>query len=225
VSAHTESRLIDAVIFDLGGVLAANGRHTDFAARFPAEQAAQVRAIMLGDYGADGDHPWHRLERGEITLQEVRRLNRAALEAAGIELPAPPSSTGTGTGANSGGMIEFVVSEPMAELVRELRGHDFRLGVLTNNVAEFKAQWRTMLPFDELFDDVVDSHEVGMRKPNPAIYQLALARLGADAGRTAFLDDVASNVEAADTVGMRGLMVEEDPTEAVATVRRWAGLA
>jgi epoxide hydrolase-like predicted phosphatase len=221
VSERTASRLIDAVIFDLGGVLAANGRHTDFAARFPAEQAEQVRAIMLGDYGADGDHPWHRLERGEITLQEVRRLNREALAAAGIELPPPT----TASGGSGGAMIEFVVNEPMAELVHELRGEGFRLGVLTNNVAEFKAQWRTMMPFDDLFDDVVDSHEVGMRKPNPTIYQLALARLGVDAGRTAFLDDVLSNVVAADAVGMRGLLVEEDPSEAVATVRRWAGLA
>ena len=68
-----------------------------------------------------------------------------------------------------------------------------------------------MLPFDELFDDVVDSHEVGVRKPNPAIYQLALARLGAEAGRTAFLDDVATNVSAAEGVGMRGVLVDEDP--------------
>ena len=217
MSAHTASRLIDAVIFDLGGVLAANGRHSDFAARFPADQAERVRSIMLGDYGTDGDHPWHRVERGEITLQEVRRLNREALHAAGIELP--PAPTGGGP------MMEFVVSEPMAELVRELRSHDFRLGVLTNNIAEFKAQWRTMLPFDELFDDVVDSHEVAMRKPNPAIYQLALARLGVAPERTAFLDDVASNVAAADAVGMRGVLVDVDPTEAVATVRRWAGLA
>ena len=219
MSEHTTSRQIDAVIFDLGGVLAANGRHSDFAARFPADKAEQVRSIMLGDYGTDGDHPWHRVERGEITLREVRQLNREALAAAGIELPTPSPS------ANGAPMLEFVVNEPVAELVRGLRTAGFRLGVLTNNIAEFKAQWRTMLPFDDLFDDVVDSHEVGMRKPNPAIYQLALARLGSVPGRTAFLDDVPSNVAAAEAVGMRGVVVDEDPTEAVATVRRWAGLA
>ena len=59
-----------------------------------------------------------------------------------------------------------------------------------------------LLPYDELFDDVVDSHEVGMRKPNPAIYRLALERLGATADRTAFLDDIASNVAAAQTEGL-----------------------
>ena len=207
---------IDTVIFDVGGVLATTGRHSDFSARWPAEHADAVRAIILGDYGADGDHPWHRLERGEITLDENRRLNKAALVAAGIEVPPPPPG-----GAP---MIRFEVNEPVVALVHELKAAGLRLGVLTNNVAEFRDGWRGMLPFDELFDDVVDSHEVGMRKPSPAIYQLALGRLGAEAGRTAFLDDLPANVAGAEAVGMRGVLVDEDPLPAVATVRAWAGL-
>lgn len=210
-------RLIDTVIFDVGGVLAANGRHADFASRFPHADPEVVTRIFVGDYGEDGDHPWHRLERGEITLEENRRLNRAALEAAGIELkPPPPGAPVT---------VEFTRSEPMVALVQDLRAAGLRLGVLTNNVLEFRDRWRSMMPFDEWFDDVVDSHEVGLRKPNPAIYQLALARLGAEAGRTAFLDDVATNVEAAAGVGIRGVLVEEDPSGAIATVRGWAGLS
>ena len=207
--------VIDTVIFDVGGVLALTGRHSDFARRFPPEHAEAVQRIFLGDYGADGDHPWHRLERGEITLEENRRLNKLALADAGIELPPPPPSGGP--------TIVFERSEPMVALVEELRAAGFRLGVLTNNVAEFKPHWRSMLDFDAWFDDVVDSHEVALRKPNPAIYQLALARLGADAERTAFLDDVATNVSAAQSVGIRGVWVEEDPTEAIAAVRRMAG--
>ncbi|MEI8238459.1 MAG: HAD family phosphatase [Actinomycetota bacterium] len=212
-------RSIDAVIFDLGGVLAANGRQSDFSKRLPDADATKILRIVMGDYGTDSDHPWHRLERGEITLEEHRRLNRAAFEEAGIELPPaqPPPSDG-------GPAMVFEPNGPVVALVHELRAVGMRLGVLTNNIAEFKAGWRTMLPFDELFDDVVDSHEVGMRKPNPAIYQLALARLGAEAGRTAFLDDVASNVAAARGVGMVGVVVDEDPTEAVLAVRRLAGL-
>lgn len=216
-STSMAERIIDTVIFDVGGVLAANGRHSDFARRFPAEHAAQVTRIFVGDYAEDGDHPWHRLERGEITLEENRRLNRAALAAAGIDIPTPPPGQAP--------IIEFVVNEPVVALVRDLRDAGLRLGVLTNNVAEFRDLWRSMLPFDDWFDDVVDSHEVGLRKPNPAIYQLALARLGAEAGRSAFLDDVASNVSAAQSVGMLAVLVDEDPTAAVDTVRRWAGLS
>ena len=210
------ARSIDTVIFDLGGVLTRNGRHSDFARRFPGADPEVVTRIIVGDYGEDGEHPWHRLERGEITLQENRRLNRDALAAAGIEVPpAPP-----------GGMqpMQFEPNVPVITLVHDLRAAGLRLGVLTNNVAEFRSMWWDLLPFDELFDDLVDSHEVGMRKPNVAIYQLALARLGAEAARTAFLDDVPSNVLAAEAVGMLGVLVDEDPLPAVATVRRLAGL-
>jgi putative hydrolase of the HAD superfamily len=76
-----------------------------------------------------------------------------------------------------------------------------------------------------MLDDIVDSHEVGMRKPNPAIYSLALERLGTTAERTAFLDDVESNVAGARDVGMVGVLVEDDAMPAIETVRRLAGLA
>jgi epoxide hydrolase-like predicted phosphatase len=207
---------IDTVIFDVGGVLAATGRHSDFTKRFPEADAERVKAILIGDYGDDGDHPWHRLERGEITLAENRELNKAALAAAGIELPPPPPG-----GAP---MIRFEPNPPVLQLVHDLKSAGLRLGVLTNNIAEFRDGWWGLMDFDTIFDDVVDSHEVGLRKPNPAIYQLALARLGAEAGRTAFLDDVVSNVTAAESVGMLAVLVDEDPTPAVATVRGWAGL-
>lgn len=209
-------RQIDTVIFDLGGVLAATGRHSDFTKRFPDADKETLLNILVGDFEVDSDHPWHRLERGEITLAENRRLNREALVAAGITLPPPPPS-----GAP---MIQWALNEPVVQLAYDLKAAGLRLGVLTNNVAEFRESWRPMLPFDELFDDIVDSHEVGMRKPTAAIYQLALSRLGASAERTAFLDDLPANVAGAEAVGMRGVLVEEDPTPAVAMVRAWAGL-
>ena len=209
--------LIDSVIFDVGGVRAETGRHSVFARRFPPEHAEQVIRIFVGDYAEDGDHPWHRLERGEITFEENRRLNRIALADAGIDLPVPAPG-----GAP---MIVFTASEPMVELVKELRAAKVRLGVLTNNVLEFREHWRSMMPFEDWFDDIVDSHEVGLRKPNPAIFQLALARLGAEAGRTVFLDDVATNVSAAESVGIHGMLVDEDPTDAIAAVRRLVGFS
>jgi epoxide hydrolase-like predicted phosphatase len=212
--AAMPARAIDTVIFDFGGVLARNGRLSDLGSRFPAEQRATAMRLLMGDYGQDNDHPWHRLERGEITLDEHRRMMQESFAAEGISAGLPQPGTGV--------TIEFVRNQPVVTLVEDLRAAGFRLGVLTNNVREFRPNWWPLLPFEEWFDDIVDSHEVGMRKPNPAIYQLALARLGAEAGRTAFLDDVATNVSAATGVGMHGVWVDEDPSEAVATVRRWA---
>jgi putative hydrolase of the HAD superfamily len=217
MSAH--ERTIDAVIFDFGGVLSANGRIDAIAKRFGHHDHEAVQRILMGDYGTDSDHPWHRLERGEISLEENRRLNKVALAAAGIDLPPPT------TGSSTRPPMSFEPNQPVIGLVDELRAADIRLGVLTNNVREFRELWRAMLPFDEWFDDVVDSHEVGLRKPNPAIYELALTRLGVSAGRTAFLDDVLTNVRAAEQVGMIGVFVPEDPWPAVAEVRRLAGFS
>ena len=56
--------------------------------------------------------------------------------------------------------------------IRELKRRGLRLGLLTNNVKEFGEHWRTMFPIDELFEEVVDSSHVGMRKPDREIYEL-----------------------------------------------------
>ena len=209
---------VDTVIFDLGGVLSTSGRPSDIARRFPDHEPDHVLRVLMGDHGTDTDHPWHRLERGEITLDEHRDLTAELLAAAGIApaLPRPSS--------DSGARFGFSANAPVVELVHELRSHGIRLGVLTNNVREFRPLWWDMLPFTDLFDDIVDSHEVGLRKPDPAVYQLALARLDATAARTAFLDDLASNVAAADSVGMVGVLVEADPVPAVTRVRELVGL-
>jgi len=206
------TRAIDTAIFDLGGVIMRNGSPADFARRFPDLDPAIVLPILMGPYHDDTDHPWHRLERGELSLQEVREANRAALAEAGV--PPMPAVE-----------MAFEINEEMVELVRDLRTAGLRTGLLTNNARELRDRWWGLLPYDELFDDVVDSHQVGMRKPNLAIYRLALERLGATAARTAFLDDIASNVAAAQTAGMVGVLVEDGGEAAIAHVRELAGLA
>jgi putative hydrolase of the HAD superfamily len=206
------TRAVDTAIFDLGGVIMRNGSPADFARRFPDLDPATVLPILMGPYHDDTDHPWHRLERGELSLQEVRDANRAALAEAGV--PPMPAVE-----------MAFEINEEMVELVRDLRAAGLRTGLLTNNARELRDRWWGLLPYDELFDDVVDSHQVGMRKPNLAIYRLALERLGATAERTAFLDDIASNVAAAQAAGMVGVLVEHGGEAAIAHVRELAGLA
>ena len=101
-------------------------------------------------------------------------------------------------------------SEVRAEMVdfcRSLRARDVRTGLLTNNAKEFAEFWRPLLPLDELFDDVVDSSEVGMRKPDPRIFQLALERLGVAAQDAVFVDDAAGNVAGAERVGIRSVLI------------------
>ena len=96
-------------------------------------------------------------------------------------------------------------NEPMIELMREIKRSGRRMALLTNNVREWEPLWRSMLPVDEIFELVVDSGFVGMRKPDPPIYELTIARLGGvSAEQCLFVDDVAVNVETARAIGMIG---------------------
>jgi putative hydrolase of the HAD superfamily len=69
-------------------------------------------------------------------------------------------------------------------------------------VREWEPRWRGMLPVDEIFEVVVDSAFVGMRKPDPEIYELTLEQLGVPAERALFLDDIEVNCDAARGLGM-----------------------
>jgi putative hydrolase of the HAD superfamily len=78
--------------------------------------------------------------------------------------------------------------------------------MLTNNVREWEPLWRAFLPVDEIFETVVDSGFVGMRKPDPEIYRLTLSRLdGIDAGECLFVDDIEVNCEAARAEGLQAV--------------------
>jgi putative hydrolase of the HAD superfamily len=105
---------------------------------------------------------------------------------------------------------EMTLHEPIIERVRSLRTEGYRLGLITNNVREGSAVWRALVPVDELFDAVVDSSEVGMRKPNPAIYHHALDLLGGvPPAEAVFLDDSPGNVVGAQRAGLHAILVEE----------------
>lgn len=210
---------MDTVIFDLGGVIMANGGPRDFTRRYPDHDPKVIAEIVMGPHHLDTDHQWHRVERGEITLAECRAITKKMLDDAGIVASAP-----AGQPAN-GAAFSFSLSEPMVGLVHELKENGLRIGILTNNVREFREWWWPLMDFSAVFDTVVDSHEVAMRKPNPAIYRLTMDRLGAEPARTAFLDDLQANVDAAGAVGMHGILVEEDQSPAIARARVLAGLA
>ena len=94
----------------------------------------------------------------------------------------------------------------MIELMRELKAEGYRMALLTNNVREWEPLWRSMLPVDEIFEVIVDSAFVGMRKPERAIYELTMERLAAlGTAECLFVDDVEDNCDAARELGMRAV--------------------
>lgn len=202
---------VDAVLFDFGGVFMAS----PFAAvrSFGVERGIdpeRVIEVVFGAYDSDTDHPWHRLERGEMSLVDARQ--------AILEIGAPDHRIDLFE--TFGSLRNPSVRPDVVALAREARARGIKTAIVTNNVREFGDAWRGMLPVDELFDVVVDSAHVGVRKPDPRIFRLALERLGGPAPeRAVFLDDFHGNVAAAERLGMRGILVEDDHRPAMERLR------
>ncbi len=208
--------MIEAVFWDFGGVFTASPFHAvrPYSASLGIDHD-ELLDLVFGPYHLDTDHPWHRLERGEGTLEVAMGAAVAAATARGIAFDPR---------AFFGAMRDEIDRRIVVDTVRELRAAGVRNCIITNNAKEFADGWRKIVPVDELFDDVVDSSAVGMRKPNPAIYELALARLEVrNPSATVFLDDFEPNVVAARALGMHGILVEH-PVPAMAELRGLAGL-
>jgi putative hydrolase of the HAD superfamily len=190
----------DVLISDFGGVLT-----TPLQAGFVAYQdEAGISLEELGKAMArageeHGDNPLFALERGEITEAEFwSRLDRHV--DGGFDLERLRAL-----------FFEHLrPNPPMIQLVRDLRGRGVRAALLTNNVREWEPLWRSKLPeVEELFEVIVDSAFVGVRKPDPAIYSLTLERLGGVAPeRCVFVDDLEVNCEAARELGITAVRYE-----------------
>jgi epoxide hydrolase-like predicted phosphatase len=199
---------IEAVLFDYGGVFTPSpfGSVSAYARAMGADPAA-FREIVFGPYDTDGDHPWHRCERGEISVADTWVEIGAAVEAAGYRFDLGEMFSGM-----RGDEFDRTI---VVEAVRVVRARGLRTGIITNNIREYGDSWRSQLPIDELFDTIVDSSHEGVRKPNPAIYHTALERLAVShPSRAVFLDDFEANVVAARNLGMHGIVVDNDPRAA-----------
>jgi putative hydrolase of the HAD superfamily len=203
---------IRAIVSDFGGVLT-----TPLIQSFMAFQdRTGITTETLGKgmqaaTEANGDNPLFELERGEIT--EVAFLERLT---DGLE-----PLLGHRPEMHRFKEIYFEALQPnapMIELMRELKGEGYRMAMLTNNVREWEPLWRSMLPVDEIFEDVVDSGFVGCRKPESKIYALTLERIGLPAEACLFVDDVLVNCEGARKAGLHAVHFQENE-QAIAEVR------
>lgn len=206
-----------AVLFDFAGVLTTS----PFAgiAEYEADLGyprGSLRELLIGDYGAtDNTHPWHRLERGELTTQEFWADLVVRADAAGT-----PVELGAFLRAFAGGVRTH---DGMLATARGLRP-EYRTAVVTNNVREFGESWRAMISAADSFDAIVDSSEVGMRKPEPEIFRRACAILDVEPEEAVFLDDSPTNVAGASRVGLAAILVD-DHDAAIARLHELLGRA
>jgi epoxide hydrolase-like predicted phosphatase len=193
-------RGITTVISDFGGVLT-----TPLISSFAAVQddtgipMEELGRAMSRIADREGIHPLFELEKGRVSEPDFLAKLGDELEPALGHRPE---------------MHQFAdiyfdalhPNEEMIGLMRELKEGGLRMAMLTNNVREWEPRWRSMLPVDEIFELVVDSAFVGMRKPEPEIYELTLERLGEPSpGECLFVDDVEPNIDAARELGMHAV--------------------
>jgi putative hydrolase of the HAD superfamily len=203
---------IRAIVSDFGGVLT-----TPLLAAFAAFQDdSGISPENLGKAMRVGleegeEIPLFRLERGEISEDEFIEHLEDGLAAILDHRPHLHHFRQKFWGA-------LHPNEPMIELMRELEGSGLKMAMLTNNVREWEPLWRSMLPVDEIFEEIVDSAFVGCRKPEARIYELTLERIGMPAEACLFIDDLQPNIEGAEAVGMRAVHFR-DNEQAIAEIR------
>jgi putative hydrolase of the HAD superfamily len=224
---------VELVIFDYGGVI--SEPMLDGLAIFEARMGypdGSVHRLLFGEMsipaqpGIDGDpvdgpdegatdavHDFHLLETGEMSFADyLDRVSRRAPEHLGRELDATA-------------FLEFTAATPvrvrwpMVHEIQRLRADRVPTALLTNNAKEFADSWRASFPVDELFEVVIDSSQVGMRKPDPRIYELTCARASALPSTSVFLDDNSANVAAARALGIETVHVGTDPMAAIEELR------
>ena len=174
--------------------------------------------MVFGDYARTvepGEDPptWHEVECGRVELSDfVVQMQKTFLS----ELPPDHQAT-TMTADDFDPFADAEPIAPMLELAEEIQASGIRTAILTNNVKEW-GQWRDLLPLQS-FDSVVDSCQVGMRKPDPDIYVFVCNQLGLAPKDCLFLDDHPDNIRGALAVGLDALLVSEDFEAAVVEVR------
>lgn len=189
-----------ALVVDWGGVLT---EPLDSAIRAWAdldgvdfEHYLAVMRSWLGPHQGElaRDNPVAALERGEIEVPHFEEQLASRLsEASGHQV--------TATGLLQRMFDQFEHAPAMSALVLRARRAGLRTGLLSNS-------WGNEYPregWDEMFDAIVISGEVGMRKPDPDIFEHVLSRLGVLPGQTVFVDDLVHNVEAATALGIIGV--------------------
>ncbi len=201
-----------AVVSDFGGVLT-----TPLLAAFAAFQddsgiSPENLGLAMREGLAEGEElPLFKLERGEISEDEFIEGLEEGLESILGHRPHLHHFRQRFWGA-------LHPNEEMIALMRELKTRGLNMAMLTNNVREWEPLWRSMLPVDEIFEEIVDSAFVGCRKPEGRIYQLTLERIGMPAEACLFVDDLQVNCEAAGKAGMKSVHFR-DNGQAITEIR------
>jgi putative hydrolase of the HAD superfamily len=205
--------VIDAVLFDFGGVL--SGSPFEAFARYEQEHGLEAGFIRGLNATNHHDNAWARLERNELDFDAFCQAFEEEARTAGGRLDARALFS----------MLGGALRPEMIEAVRRCQTR-FKTALLTNNFVTPATGLDNGLAAGkilDLFDVVVASTEVGIRKPDPAFYELACSLLDVSPDRAVFLDDLGVNLKPARAMGMVTIKVE-DPEVALDELEAVVGI-
>jgi putative hydrolase of the HAD superfamily len=200
------------VLFDLGGVVFDSP--LDGFSRYEAEIGLPTDFIRTLNATNPDTNAWARFERGELSRDAFVAAFEAEALAAGHRLD----------GLRVLDSLKGDVRPPMVEALRRLKAAELRLAAVTNNVAPMASGERDVSELLALFDAVVESSVVGVRKPEEAFYRIALDQLEVEPHECVYLDDLGVNLKPARAMGMTTVKVL-DADSALAELEQHTGLA
>jgi putative hydrolase of the HAD superfamily len=190
---------LDAAIFDFGGVLTTSilASFNEFEKTLELDDGTLVDAFR--HEAESGEPAFFELEKGLISEAEFyERMLQNLREFTGkdIQFPQDPVEVRR--------MLFGAIRRNDDMIAAAVRiGAHYKTAILTNNVKEW-TDWREWVEA-HIFDLIIDSSEVGMRKPEPEIYLLTCEKLGVKPERAAFVDDIPTNIEGATAVGLHAI--------------------
>jgi len=209
--------MIQAVIWDFGGVFTTSP--FEAFARYETERGIPVGTIRKINSTNHEHNAWAQFEQSRVDIHGFDELFAAEARALGHHIP----------GKDVLPLLAGDFRPDVIEALRRVKAAALRTGCITNNMphnaAGGTAAGRSLYAREimELFDVVIESAKIGIRKPNPKIYEMMCEQLGVAPPACVFLDDLGGNLKPARAMGMTTIKVESGP-QAIAELEAATGL-
>jgi putative hydrolase of the HAD superfamily len=207
--------MIEAVIWDFGGVLTTSP--FEAFARFETERGLPADIIRRTNANNHWENAWAKFERAEVDLEAFDQLFAAESRALGAEVRGRD-------------VLPLLVGDLRPEMVEALRRvkATFKTGCITNNlpansIGSLGGRSLYIAEVMALFDHVIESAKIGLRKPDSRIYRMMTEALGVDPRNCVYLDDLGVTLKPAREMGMTTIKVL-DARQAIAQLEAATGL-
>ena len=206
---------IEAVIFDFGGVLTSSP--FEAFTRYETERGLPADIIRRTNAANHLENAWAKFERAEVDIETFDKLFAEESRALGAEV----------RGRDVLPLLQGDLRPAMVEALKRIKAQ-FKTGCITNNlpanaIGSMTGRSLYIAEVMVLFDHVIESAKIGLRKPDPRIYKLMVETLKVDPNKCVYLDDLGVNLKPAREMGMTTIKVASG-AQAIAELEAATGL-